>query len=164
MAAFEIIEIDDSRVAARLGRIGPNVREALKNALEPLAARIGADARGRASAHIHLKGRKNPGSYLASIEDGVADKQGKVVGYVRSGHPLAHILEQGASTPPHDIVPDAARVLAFLWEGVGEVFARKVHHPGASIPAYPAILPAFDAARPEIEDALRGALQSASDR
>ena len=155
---LEIVEIKDTRVAAQLDCIGPNVREALEKALSPLAARIGADARSRAAAHIHLQGRKNPGSYLESIKDGVASKEDRVLGFVRSGHPLAHLLEYGANPPPHEILRSVAQALKFF-DGATEVFAKKVNHPGANIPAYPAIEPAFEAAAPDIRATLENAVK-----
>ena len=182
MSTFEIVDIKDSRLAAQLERIGPNARAALEHALAPLAARVGSDARSRAAAHIHTEtatrgGRvrfwkgfggdgnvafydAGPGGYLASIKDGMASKESRVVGWVRSAHPLAHLLEYGANPPPHDIVPDVAGVLAFEGDA-GTVYAKIVHHPGAKIPPYPAIYPAFEHARGEIAATLHTVLSQA---
>lgn len=154
------LQIDESRLVARLDKIGPDVRQALVQALGPLAGQIAADARGLAAAHIRFQGKK-PGAYLASIYGGVTDKSYVVAGFVRSGNPLAHLLEGGASIPPHEILPSAADVLAFEGDA-GMVFAKVVHSPGAIVPPYPAIEPAFVNARDEIErtvsDAVEGAL------
>jgi len=162
--SLQIVEISDTRTAAQLEKIGPDVRAALESALASLATRIGADARARAAAHIHYQGRKNPGSYLASIKDGVASRDKRVVGWVRSGHPLAHLLEFGANPPPHEILPSAGDVLAFFWQAAGDVYLKKVNHPGADIPAYPAITPAFAAARGDIRHALEEAAKKGGRR
>ena len=146
MPAQMIIE-DNGKIAAQLERLGPDLRQALEEKLKPLASRIASDARSSAEAHIRFLGAK-PGTYLASIKGGVASKESRVVGYVRSGHPLAHLLEYGAKTPPHEIKASVAKMLHFTGSA-GEVFARIVNHPGADIPAYPAITPAFAAAAEE---------------
>ena len=144
------------QIAVQLDRIGPDVRAALERALAPIAHGMAADAKANAESHIRFLGVK-PGAYLASIFGGVSSKEDRVVGYVRSGSPLAHLLEYGAQTPAHVIEASTKEVMAFDG-GAGKVFARVVHHPGATIPAYPAIGPAFDARKGEIERALETAL------
>lgn len=147
------IDVADRRIVARLEAIGPSVREALNQALRPIAAVMESDAKSRATAHIHTMGVK-PGQYLESIHAGVSDKHNnKVIGWLRSASSVAHLLEFGAQTPPHDILPTIASVLAFEG-GAGTVFAKAVHSPGAIIPAYPAIFPALEAMRDTIEKTL----------
>lgn len=148
--------VSDDQIAVQLSRIGPDVRAALERALAPIAQGMAADAKANAEAHIRFLGVK-PGAYVASIFGGVSSKAERVVGYVRSGSPLAHLLEYGAQTPAHVIESSVAEAMAFEG-GAGRVFARVVHHPGATIPAYPAIGPAFDARKGEIERALETAL------
>jgi hypothetical protein len=115
----------------------------------------------RALAHIHTSGKK-PGLYLASIYGGVADKAHRVSGYVRSSSPLAHLLEYGvADTGAHDILPKAAQALRFMGDA-GAVFARLIHHPGATIPAYPAFGPALEARKDEVERTLTQAVADAA--
>ena len=151
------VKVDDDRAMARIENVAPNARRALAESLRDLADAIAGDARGRASAHIRYLGAKAPGSYVASIQGGVSEKDRKIVGYVRSGHPLAHLMELGAG--PHDILPKAAQVLAFAGPA-GVVFARHVHSPGMR--PFPAILPAFEAARDEIGAALQAAVADAA--
>lgn len=151
------VRVEDDRAMARLENVAPNARKALAENLRDIADAIADDARARAQSHIRYFGAKAPGSYVASIEAGVAEKDRAIVGYVRSGHPLAHLMEYGASA--HDILPVAAKVLAFQGSA-GTVFARHVHSPGMR--AYPAILPAFDAARDDIEGELQAAVSQAA--
>jgi hypothetical protein len=144
----------------RLGRIGPNARQALQAVLGPLTREVYEDVLGRAADHIHTVGTK-PGAYLASIQMGPYDKDKRIGGYVRSGSPLAHLLESGAHPPPHEIRAKAAQALAFTGDA-GTVFRRAVQHPGATIPPYPAFGPALDAHRTEIADALANAVRNAA--
>jgi len=153
---------DTGKLAAQLETLGPDVRAALEEKLKPIASRMTSDAQARAQAHIRFLGAK-PGAYVASIKGGVASKESRVVGWVRSGHPLAHIMEDGAQTPPHEIAASIAKMLHF--EGsAGEVFAKLVHHPGASIPAYPAIYPAFAALADEARTAIEAAVKQKAAR
>lgn len=151
------VKVDDDRAMARIENVAPNAREKLVESLRDLADAIAADARGRASSHIRFLGAKAPGSYVQSIEGGVSEKDRQIVGYVRSGHPLAHLMELGAQ--PHDILPKVAKVLAFQGSA-GTVFARHVHSPGMR--PLPAILPAFEDARDDIEAALQAAVTEAA--
>ena len=154
------VQITDN-ATDRLGNIGPNARTALLRVLRPLAQEIGDDVRGRAAAHIHTVGTK-PGIYLASIQQGVYDKGSRRIGaFVRSGSPLAHLLEHGAKPPAHAIVAKTGDALMFTGSA-GEVFRRAVQHPGAIIPSYPAFEPALEEHRTEIIDALTAAVKQAA--
>jgi hypothetical protein len=156
--------VDTSRIDAHLETIGPDLERALLKALKPLAASMADEARSAAASHIRFLGKK-PGQYLASIYGDVFAHEGQlgrvVGGFVRSASPLAHLLEHGATTPAHDILPSAADVLAFEGDA-GEIFARAVHHPGATIPAYPAIEPVLAARRSDVEDVMTAAVRSAT--
>ena len=149
------------RATDRLGRIAPSAREALDRILRPKTRELYEDVLGRAQSHIHTVGKK-PGEYLASIRMGFYDKEKRIGGYVRSGSPLAHLLEGGANPPPHEIKPSAADVLAFPGPSAGTVFAMAVQHPGAKIPPYPAFKPAMEAHAAEIRADLIAAVQGAA--
>jgi hypothetical protein len=124
------LRIDDSHLTARLEEMGPKARQAVKTASSALAQQTAADARAFAAAHIRFLGKK-PGLYLASIYGGVADKEKSIIGFVRSGNPLAHLLEYGTV----------------------ERFKKSGASTGAA-PPYPAIAPAFVANRDRIEQAI----------
>jgi hypothetical protein len=155
--------VDTGRIDAHLEAIGPDVEAALLGALKPLASSIADEARSAAASHIRFLGKK-PGQYLASIYGDTFARdggQGRIVGgFVRSGSPLAHLLEHGAHTPPHEILPSAAEVLAFNGDA-GEVFAKAVHHPGATIPAYPAIEPVLSSRQGDVEAVIERAVKDA---
>jgi hypothetical protein len=144
----------------RLGRIGPTAHQALDRAIRGLTPELYADVLERAAGHIHTEGPK-PGLYLASIAMGFYDKGQRMGGFVRSGSPLAHLLESGAKPPAHAIVASAAQALAFQGDA-GMVFRRAVQHPGATIPPYPAFGPAMDAHRAEITERLQAAVREAA--
>lgn len=162
--------IDASHVTIRLDKIGPSVRERLRETLSTEAAAVVADARSRAEAHIHAFGG-DPGAYVAGIAGGVSSKESRVLGFVRSSTPtvkiggrdvpLAVLLEYGAHIPPHEILPSVASVLHFTGSA-GEVFAKHVSSPGADVRPYPAILPALEAAAPRIRANLEATVRAAA--
>lgn len=72
----------------------------------------------------------------------------------------AAIQEYGGRTAAHEILPDKALALAFLSGGAPR-FARRVNHPGSTLPARPYLLTALDEARDEIVAALAAAATQA---
>jgi hypothetical protein len=149
MPAIEF-RVDDARLAARLDKITPDVRAALKAALGPLAGELAQDARAAASAHIRYLG-KNPGQYLASIYGGTFDKESQVGGFVRSGDPLAHLLEYGTKDRYKKTLRTAREVLGQLRAGFT-----------GAMPAYPAIEPVLAANEGRIRDAVEDAARRAA--
>lgn len=153
MADFTV-EVDHSKLDVRLAKIEPSVRTALRDVVEILDQELINVARAMAPVRT--------GKYRASIQGSVQTSGKSVVGKVYSDSPLAHIEEEGARIPPHEILPDAARVLHF-GGSAGDVFAAHVHSPGATLPARHIIEGAFEEMTPEIrerlEDAVRGAIQ-----
>lgn len=76
---------------------------------------------------------------------------------VLSDDPIAHVLEYGATIPPHEIDVSTAHALRFFGhEGV--VFAASVAFPGAEIPPHSTIHAAFV----EMEDEIVEKLESAA--
>jgi hypothetical protein len=152
MPAIEF-RVDDARLAARLDKITPDVRAALKAALGPLAGELAQDARAAAAAHIRYLGKK-PGQYLASIYGGTFDKESQVGGFVRSGDPLAHLLEYGTKDRYKKTLRTARDVLGQLNAGFT-----------GAMPAFPAIEPVLAAnegrIRAAVEDAARRAAAGA---
>jgi len=96
------------------------------------------------------------GRLASAVERRVEAKGGGIVGevFVNDSVPYAAILERGGSTPPHDIVPDKAKALAFAMGGK-HVFARVVHHPGSRFPAHPYLASALNDESDEIAAALK---------
>lgn len=148
-----------------LDRVGPDIQRRLEQRLGTIATEMAADARGRAAAHIRSWGAKNPGSYVTSIKGGLAKKKSptRATGYVRSGHPLAHLLEYGFTISDIMIQAKAADVMAFAGDA-GEVFRKLVHRHATKVPPYPAIGPAFEARRAEIVAAIGEAKTAVGNR
>lgn len=122
---------------AMLKDLGPRVakRVALK-ALRAGAAIVRTDARQRAPVltgelkrSIKTKSRKARVTNERTVSVGVAGKEG----------PLAHLVEFGSA--PHTIEAAPGKVLAD--RKTGQVFGRKVAHPGT--PPKPFLRPAADA-------------------
>lgn len=142
--------ISDAHITRVLDAVAPSLRAKLIDALTPIADEIAADAKAAAAAHIRFLGAKNPGSYVESIKAGVSIRDAqRVIGYVRSGHHLAHLLEDGFTIKEMMIAAGDGGIMAFEGE-LGMQFARQVHRPETKVPAYPAINPAFEARRGEI--------------
>ena len=122
MPSFTVTVTDNA--TDRLGNIGPTAKQALERVLRPLTQELHSDVLSRAEAHIHTVGKK-PGAYLASIQIGQYDKGKRMGGFVRSGSPLAHLLESGAKPPPHAITANAASVLTFSGDAGDRVPPRR---------------------------------------
>lgn len=76
------------------------------------------------------------GALSRSIDHVVDRSLASVIGRVYSSGDVkyAAIHEYGGTTSPHVIEPKKASVLAFIGKGGGQVFARKVNHPGSKMP------------------------------
>jgi hypothetical protein len=153
--------IDASGAYAHLEAVGPKARQALKDALTPIAPAMQSDARDIALAHIHSVGKK-PGQYLASIRGGVTDKGYAIVGWLRTPSPLGHLLELGFTISDLMIEAKAGGVMAFEAGGVSK-FVRFVHRHATAVKPYPAIGPAFTRHRAEILAALDRVKQDIAD-
>ena len=154
------LRVDDDRATARLENVAPTARASLVESMRDLADEIAGDARSRAQSHIRFLGLKAPGSYVESIHGGVSEKDKQIVGYVRSGHPLAHLMELGFQITDYMILAKPGGVLAD--PDTGTVFGRFVHRHATKVQPYAAILPAFEAARDDIESALQSAVSQAA--
>ena len=146
------IEVNNNRLVAWMDAAAPNVRAKLVEVLTPLARAVETDARSLAEAHIRFFGKK-PLVYLYSIRGGVSVKNEKrVTGYIRSGSPLAHLLEYGFTISDMIIQADGK---AMLFQLLGQAtFQNQVHRHMTQVQAYPALGPAFEAHRSEIEAGL----------
>jgi hypothetical protein len=150
------VTVEGERAFAILDTFSPQVRTAFASKLRTIEETILTAARSSAAAHLRYVGKKSPGSYLAAFWGDVRENGPNVIGFVRNGHPLSHLMEDGANA--HEILPKAADVLAF--EGsAGMVFSKHVHSPGMK--PFPALFPAFDAHKHEIAEAAEEAVADA---
>jgi len=121
-------------LSAKLSTIPAVVRAAL--------AAKAADLAKRLQAHVvqdKLSGQvlqSKTGALKASIRTAIETNRDAIHVRVFSSGDVkyAAIQEYGGQTPPHEIVPDKVKALAFMVGGK-QVFAKVVHHPGSKIPA-----------------------------
>ena len=120
-------------LAARLESLPAAVQAAVRTKAAELAERL--------RAHVvddKLSGqvlRSKTGALAASIGADVTIDGDTIIARVFSSGDVkyARIQEYGGQTAAHDIIPNKAKVLAFI-AGGETVFARIVHHPGSTIP------------------------------
>ena len=80
---------------------------------------------------LHVRSGALAGSILSSIENDESDLS---VSIGSTGLSYAAIQEFGGKTAAHNIIAVNTKALAFITGG-HKVFAKRVHHPGSSIPA-----------------------------
>jgi phage gpG-like protein len=102
------------------------------------------------------------GALKASISSDVSIDGNEVKATVGSFGDVkyAAIQEYGGRTSAHEILPDKAQALAFVIGGV-QRFARRVEHPGSTIPASAYLQSSLDESRDQIVAELSGAVQEA---
>src|SRR5574337_1153131 len=105
------------------------------------------------------------GALQASITaDVAADGDGIVASVGSTGDvKYAAIQEYGGRTSAHEILPVKARALAFM-AGAGLRFARKVDHPGSTIPERSYLRSSLEEMSDEISAALSDAAAAALER
>jgi phage gpG-like protein len=135
-----------------------SVQDALLDRAEALRAELEARIEQKLSGE---KLQARSGALAASIQSSTED-DGSAASIVASsiGIPYAAIQEFGGTTAAHDIVAVKAKALAFD-AGGGRVFARRVHHPGSTIPARSYIGESFAEMSDEIIAGLKQAVLKA---
>ena len=135
-----------------------SIRQALETKAADLQERLLAKVEANLSGEVL---QERSGALKASIVASL-DTSGDTlaVSIASRGVAYAAIQEHGGVTAPHDIVPVKARALAFAGAG-GQVFARRVHHPGSRIPARPFLGSALEALHDDIVAGLKDSVFSA---
>lgn len=102
------------------------------------------------------------GALKASIAADVSATQGAVTASVGSVGDVkyAAIQEYGGRTAAHEILPDKAQALAFMVGGLRR-FARRVNHPGSTLPARAYLSSALEESRDDIVAELAGTVHDA---
>jgi hypothetical protein len=154
--SFEL-EIDAASVFAKLDGVGEEVRKRFAASAKAIEEKMLADAKANAVRHFHSVGEK-PGVYLASFSGGVKETDGGVIGWVRNGARLAHLMEYGFTISDFIIGGGVDALMRFDGD-VGAVYRREIHRHATAVQAYPAIGPAFEAHKDEIETAARDAVK-----
>jgi len=122
-----------AELAERLGAMPDRLRAALAEKVDALAQTLFAQVVG-----VNLSGgvlNTRTGALRDSIRMQASQQDGAIgVEIFSDGDlPYAAIQEYGGKTAAHEILPDKARVLAFVMNG-SRVFARRIQHPGSQIP------------------------------
>ena len=131
MSEFSI-DLDDSRLVARLGAMPDKLRRALSNKTTRLRLELEARVKQKLSGEV-LNVRT--GALRRSIFSDQTETANEISARVvqSADVPYGRIHEYGGTTPPHDIYPTKAKALAFVMNG-RLTFAKVVHHPGSVIP------------------------------
>lgn len=129
------IDTDAGLVSLQFAGLSVMVREALHEEAVILERRVVARAKELAATLDRVR----TGAYVASIRGTVTDDPNGVMAHVFSGAPQANILEYGGELPAHDITPSAAQALHFAAFLGGNVFAARIHFPGATIKPRPVL-------------------------
>ncbi len=119
---------------AQLASLPAEVLARLEAKAQDLAARLVAKVQDEKLSGAVLQTRS--GALKASIAADVSLAGGDVNATVGSFGDVkyAALQEYGGRTAAHEILPDKAQALAFVIGGQ-QMFARRVQHPGSTIPA-----------------------------
>lgn len=155
------VTLDADALIAGLDRLPPQVAAAIGAKMAAATAEL---QRHVIDDKLHGQMLNARSGRLASAVACTTEVKGDSIAsrvFVNDSVRYATILEQGGSTPPHDIVPDKAKSLAFA-AGGKHVFARVVHHPGSRFPARPYLTSALNDEAGEIAAALKSAAITAA--
>jgi phage gpG-like protein len=130
-------------LAERLGVLPDRLRAALAEKVDALAQNLFSQVVG-----VNLSGgvlNARSGALRDSIQVALSQQDDRIDAEIFSNGdaPYAAIQEFGGKTAAHEILPDKARVLAFVANGK-QLFARRVQHPGSQIPARSYLRSALD--------------------
>jgi len=151
-------EVHSQSAFAALDGVSEKVIDRFAEELRPIEQAMLDDARARAVAHFHSVGAK-PGLYLAGFKGGVTVKHGSAIGFVGNSNQLAHLFERGFTISDLMIYARNAEVMKFAAGGVGDLYRKAIHRHATHVKPYPAILPAFEARKGEIEAAAERAVE-----
>ena len=135
-----------------------SVSRAVRAKVESLQVRLLAKVESNLSGDVlQVRSGRLKGSIVADL-----DVDGDVIkaSVASVGVPYAAIQEYGGQTAPHEILPVKAQALAFVGVG-GQVFARRVQHPGSQIPARSYLGSALDALHADIAGGLKESVRAA---
>lgn len=128
------------RLEARLGRLEPSALDKLRIFM----ARFTIALSDRVKQNIVDRFRSTGPLYQSVRSQQIEDRSGITGRVYTDGVAYAAAQEYGARTPPHVILPKNGTVLAFLAPGSlglssgggasALVFAKRVNHPGSTIP------------------------------
>ncbi len=121
-------------LAERLGVLPDRLRAALADKVDALAQSLFSQVVGVNLSGGVLNARSGALRDSIQMEASQQDEQIGAEIFSDGDVPYAAIQEYGGKTAAHEILPNKAKVLAFIANGK-QVFARCVQHPGSQIPA-----------------------------
>jgi len=117
--------------AEALAAMPERIRLALSNKANVLAAALRDKVQQKLSGGmLNAKSGALARSVIASVDDASTNVTARVA---TSGVKYAAIHEFGGTIPPHELMPDKARALAFL-AGGKQAFAARVNLPAVTMP------------------------------
>jgi phage gpG-like protein len=150
-------------LSARLAALPDDLRVALAEKMDALAQDIYAQVVG-----VNLNGgvlNTRSGLLRNSIQLRRGDQDNALSVAIASdgSAPYDAIHEYGGKTAAHEIIPDKAKALAFLFNGK-QAFARRVNHPGSQVPERSYLRSALADKSTEIRQAIAEAVAEAASR
>jgi phage gpG-like protein len=127
---FQVDVLDD--YTATFAAMPDRVRQALSNKANVLAVTLEAKIQQKLSGGVlNMRSGALARSIIATIDESAADVSVRIgtSGDVK----YAAIHEFGGTIPPHEIVPDKAKALAFVVGGK-QAFAARVNLPAVTMP------------------------------
>ena len=150
------------KLERQLGDLPANIHAQLETKARDLAAALVAKVRDEKLSGGVLQTKS--GALRDSISAEISLESGAVTATIGSFGDVkyAAIQEYGGRTSAHEIVPEKAQALAFLVGGALR-FARRVAHPGSTIPAHNYLRSSLDESSDEIVAQLAGVATEAWD-
>lgn len=151
--------VGDQQLIARLNAMPGRLRDELRRKVTELTLKLEAKVKAKLSGQVL---NVVTGALRRSIFSTVTATDVSVVGKVASSGDVkyAAIHEFGGKTPAHEIVATKAQALSFMMGGK-QVFAKRVNHPGSTIPERSYLRSSLADMKQEIEDGLRDAVKQA---
>lgn len=149
-------------LSARLAALPDDLRVALAEKMDALAQDVYAQVVG-----VNLSGgvlNTRSGVLRNSIQVRRAEQDNAIAVAIASdgSAPYDAIQEYGGKTAAHEIIPDKAAALAFMFNGK-QAFLRRVHHPGSQIPERSYLRSALAEKSADIQQAIAEAAQRAKE-
>ena len=134
------------------------VQDALSGQADTLRSALEARIQQKLSGEVlQIRSGALAASIISSVED---DGEDTSVSISSMGVPYAAIQEFGGKTAAHDIIAVKGKALAFSVGG-GDVFAKRVHHPGSTIPSRSYLVSSLTEIHGEIESGFKQAILGA---
>jgi phage gpG-like protein len=154
------LSLNDTASAA-LAAMPERIRDALATKANALAAELQAKIQQKLSGEVlQMRSGALAGSIGVTIDDPSADVSVRIT--TSTDIKYAAIHEFGGTIPPHQIVPDKARALAFLVGGK-QVFATRVQLPAVTMPERSYMRAALSEMADEVRDEFSSAVVEAID-